>query len=142
MGGANGTLTLPQPRSFGLQHQRAPRIIDTHHHFYPPKFTAELVKRWNEADSQKAAIIPNGFEGELQRQYYDVASVATSPPGMAAVLKCFSTTHLLFGSDVPYWTIGAIVDGLTSLGLPAQDLRMIQRDNALTLLPRLRASGA
>ncbi len=90
---------------------------------------------------QKAAIIPNGFEGELQRQYYDVASVATSAPGMAAVLKLFSTTHLLFGSDVPYWTIAAIVDGLTSLNLPAQDLRMIQRDNALTLLPRLRMSG-
>jgi predicted TIM-barrel fold metal-dependent hydrolase len=91
---------------------------------------------------QRAAIIPHGFEGELQRQYYDVASVATNPPAMAAVLKLFSTTHLLFGSDLPYWTIASIVDGLNSLDLPAQDVRMIQRDNALTLLPRLKASGA
>ncbi len=90
---------------------------------------------------QRAAIIPHGFEGELQRQYYDVASVATNPPGMAAVLKLFSTSHLLFGSDLPYWTIAAIVDGLNSMDLPAQDLRAIQRENALTLLPRVKATG-
>jgi predicted TIM-barrel fold metal-dependent hydrolase len=91
---------------------------------------------------QRAAIIPDGFEGELQRQYYDVASVATNPAGMAAVLKLFSASHLLFGSDVPYWTVASIVDGLNSLGLPAQDLRAIQRENALTLLPRLRSGVA
>jgi predicted TIM-barrel fold metal-dependent hydrolase len=89
---------------------------------------------------QRAAIIPNGFEGELQRQYYDIASVATNPPGMAAVLKLFSTSHLLFGSDLPYWTVASIVDGLNSLGLPVQDLRAIQRENALALLPRLKMS--
>ena len=91
---------------------------------------------------QRGAIIPNGFEGEIQRQYYDVASVATNPAGMAAVLKLFSTSHLLFGSDLPYWTVAAIVDGLNSMGLPSQDLRAIQRENALTLLPRLKGSGA
>jgi 6-methylsalicylate decarboxylase len=90
---------------------------------------------------QRAAIIPHGFEGELQRHYYDIASVATNPPGMAAVLKLFSTSHLLFGSDVPYWTIAAIVEGLNSLSLPSQDLHAIQRENALTLLPRLKTSG-
>src|ERR1700687_6446653 len=89
-----------------------------------------------------AAIIPNGFEGELQRQYYDIASVATNPPGMAAVLKLFSTSHLLFGSDLPYWTVASIVDGLNSLGLPVQDLRAIQREKALQLLPRLKMAGA
>jgi 6-methylsalicylate decarboxylase len=90
---------------------------------------------------QRAAIIPNGFEGELQRQYYDVASVATNPPAMAAVLKLFSVSHLLFGSDLPYWTVASIVDGLNSLGLPMQYVRAIQRDNALALLPRLRGVG-
>jgi predicted TIM-barrel fold metal-dependent hydrolase len=87
---------------------------------------------------QRAAIAPNGFEGELQRQYYDLASVATNPAGMAAVLKLFSTSHLLFGSDVPYLTVANNIDGLNSLGLPSQDLRAIQRENALTLLPRLK----
>lgn len=61
---------------------------------------------------------------------------------MAAVLKLFSASHLLFGSDVPYWTVVQIVDGLNSVGLPSQDLRAIQRDNALTLLPRLKGLGA
>jgi len=91
---------------------------------------------------QRAAIMPNGFEGELQRQYYDLASVANNPAGMAAVLKLFSTSHLLFGSDVPYLTVASNVEGLNSLDLPAQDLRAIQRENALRLLPRLKMSGA
>lgn len=89
---------------------------------------------------QRAAIMPNGFEGELQRQYYDLASVATNPAGMAAVLKLFSTSHLLFGSDVPYLTVANNTEGLNRLGLPSQDLRAIQRENALTLLPRLKMS--
>jgi hypothetical protein len=34
------------------------------------------------------------------------------------------------------------VDGLNSAGLPSQDVRAIQRDNALALLPRLKGIGA
>ena len=90
---------------------------------------------------QRAATMPNGFEAEIQRQYYDIASVASTPVAMAAVLKLFSTSHLLFGSDLPYWTIASIVEGLNSLGLPPQDLRAIRRENALQLLPRLKALG-
>jgi hypothetical protein len=99
------------------------------------------LRSWR-GDDAGSAIIPNGFEGELQRQYHDVASVATNPPGMAAVLKLFRTSHLLFGSDLPYWTIASIADALNSMGLPSQDLQAIHRDNVLLLLPRLKMSGA
>lgn len=88
---------------------------------------------------QKAAVIPNGFERELQKLYYDVASVSLSPIPMAAVLKTIPKDHLLFGSDIPFYTIERIATAVSKLDLPASDIRMIQRENALQLLPRLKA---
>ena len=88
---------------------------------------------------QKAAVIPNGFEHELQKLYYDIASVAISPIPMAAVLKGIPMDHLLFGSDIPFYTIERIATAVNKLDIPAGDLRKIQRDNALQLLPRLKA---
>jgi predicted TIM-barrel fold metal-dependent hydrolase len=87
---------------------------------------------------QKAATIPNGFERELQKLYYDVASVALSPVPMAAVLKGIPKEHLLFGSDIPFFTIERIATAVNKFEVPASDLRLIQRENALQLLPRLR----
>jgi predicted TIM-barrel fold metal-dependent hydrolase len=87
---------------------------------------------------EKAAVIPNGFERELQKLYYDVASVSLSPIPMAAVLKGIPKDHLLFGSDIPFFTIERIATAVSKLDLPAGDIRMIQRENALQLLPRLK----
>ena len=87
---------------------------------------------------ERASIIPNGFERELQKLYYDIASVALSPIPMAAVLKGIPRDHLLFGSDIPFFTIERIATAVNKFDVPAGDLRMIQRENALQLLPRLR----
>jgi 6-methylsalicylate decarboxylase len=87
---------------------------------------------------QRAVIIPNGFERELQKLYYDIASVALSPVPMAAVLKGIPKEHLLFGSDIPFFTIERIATAVNKFEVSAGDLRMIQRENALQLLPRLK----
>jgi 6-methylsalicylate decarboxylase len=88
---------------------------------------------------ERAAILPNGFEHELQKLYYDIASVALSPVPMAAVLKGIPKEHLLFGSDIPFFTIERIATAVNKFEVSAGDLRMIQRENALQLLPRLKA---
>ena len=88
---------------------------------------------------ERAATIPNGFEHELQKLYYDIASVALSPIPMAAVLKGIPKDHLLFGSDIPFFTIERIATAVNKFDVSGGDLRMIQRENALQLLPRLRA---
>ncbi len=62
--------------SGGLQAQPSPRIIDTHHHFYPPKFTAELVKRLNESDSQKA--LRTNWNPKFSLDQMDKEGVATA----------------------------------------------------------------
>ena len=87
---------------------------------------------------ERAATIPNGFEHELQKLYYDVASVAISPIPMAAVFKAVPMEHILFGSDIPYFTIERVVGAANKLDVSAGDLRKIQRENALQLLPRLK----
>lgn len=88
---------------------------------------------------ERAATIPNGFAHELQKLYFDIASVALSPVPMAAVLKGIPKEHLLFGSDIPFFTIERIAAAANKFDVSASNLRMIQRENALELLPRLRA---
>jgi predicted TIM-barrel fold metal-dependent hydrolase len=45
---------------------------------------------------------PKGPQYELARQYYDLASIALTPAGMAGLRKLFPTSQLLYGSDEPF----------------------------------------
>jgi 6-methylsalicylate decarboxylase len=90
---------------------------------------------------ERAAVIPSGFEHELQKLYYDVASVALGAGPMAAVLKAIPMDHLLFGSDIPFFTIERIATAVGKFEISAADLRKIQRENALELVPRLQAQA-
>jgi predicted TIM-barrel fold metal-dependent hydrolase len=92
------------------------------------------VRHMSEAD--RARFVPNGAEYELQRQYYDVASVAMNPAGMAAVLKLWPSTQITYGSDAPFGSTTGIVEALTKLDLAPALLQAIHRDNALRLFPR------
>ena len=86
--------------------------------------------------AERNARMPNGFEAEVRRQYYDLASVGSSPVGMAAVLKLLPVSQLTYGSDAPFGSATEIAEGITRLGLSEADLRAIRRDNALRLFPR------
>jgi 6-methylsalicylate decarboxylase len=81
--------------------------------------------------------LPQGLDYELKRQYYDLASVGSSPVGMAAVLKLWPITQLTYGSDVPFGSSVGIAQGINKLGLTDADLKLIQRGNAARLFPRL-----
>jgi predicted TIM-barrel fold metal-dependent hydrolase len=84
----------------------------------------------------RARLVPNGADHELQRQYYDVASVAMNPAGMAAVLKLWPSTQITYGSDAPFASTTGIVEALAKLDLAPALLQAIHRDNALRLFPR------
>jgi len=90
---------------------------------------------------QPAAIlvdkIPHGFAAELQKFYYDTAGAADHA-AMNALRAVVSNTHILFGSDYPFVPEETVLR-LSKLGLPADDLRAIERGNAQALLPRWRA---
>ncbi len=85
-----------------------------------------------------AEIAPNGIEYELKRHYYDIAGTAYRP-AIAALTSLVPTTQILFGSDDPFVPLAETAEGIRQLGLSADDLECIERKNALTLLPRLKA---
>jgi predicted TIM-barrel fold metal-dependent hydrolase len=80
--------------------------------------------------------VPNGVMQELSKLYFDVVGVTTAG-AMRAVLDIVPMSHLLFGSDFPFWSPETTVKGLALLKMSDADLRAIERDNALKLLPGL-----
>jgi 6-methylsalicylate decarboxylase len=78
---------------------------------------------------------------ELHKFYYDTAQ-AFNPYTLASFKKFVPASQILFGTDFPLGggsaaivSKGLIADG----GFTPAELRAIERDNALRLLPRLRA---
>jgi predicted TIM-barrel fold metal-dependent hydrolase len=82
------------------------------------------------------ARVPNGVMHELSKLYVDVVGV-TTPGALKAVLDIVPMSHLLFGTDFPFWAPDITIKGLAGLKLSAADLQAIERDNALKLLPGL-----
>jgi predicted TIM-barrel fold metal-dependent hydrolase len=84
----------------------------------------------------KEHVLPKGLMYELKKFYYDTAQ-ANSAPALAALLKVAPLSQILFGTDYPFRTSAEVTGGLTAQRFPTKDLRAIERDNALRLLPEL-----
>ena len=121
----SGTLTKFKQIRFVFTHAggSVPMMLGRMHQ-YGPKDMAEKA--------------PKGIEYELKRLYYDLAGTAYRP-AIAALTSLVPTTQILFGSDNPFIPLAETVQGMTQLGFSASDLQGIGRDNALNLLPRLKA---
>ena len=98
-----------------------------------------LAGRIDGASRNAADRLPNGFLNELKKFYYDLAGAA-NPGAVASLLKLVTPTQVLFGTDFPPG--GASLDvarAVAELGFFSEgDLRAIDRDNAVRLLPRLK----
>jgi 6-methylsalicylate decarboxylase len=75
---------------------------------------------------------------ELQRFYYDTAQIANAVT-IGALVKLVPVSQVVFGSDFPYRTAEQHVKGLAT-AFDAADLKLIERDNALRILERLRTA--
>ncbi len=80
---------------------------------------------------------PEGIENEFRRLHYDTAN-ATAPASMAALLTLVPDTQVTYGSDYPYVPIDVQVKALEGLGLSSAQVRAIESENAIRLLPRLK----
>jgi predicted TIM-barrel fold metal-dependent hydrolase len=94
-----------------------------------------LIERFQDAAKAPgmAARMPNGVMHELQRFYYDTAQSA-NPAAMSALAKVVPMSQVLFGSDFPYKGSMIQATGLHKCGFSDQDLRAVERENALRLL--------
>jgi len=86
--------------------------------------------------------MPGGFIHEAQRFYYDTAGAANRG-ALVSLLQLVQTSQVLFGTDFPPGgNSSEIAKALADVGLFDESaLRAVERDNAVRLLPRLRASG-
>jgi predicted TIM-barrel fold metal-dependent hydrolase len=97
-----------------------------------------LAGRIEGASRGAAERMPDGFTATAKRFYYDLAG-ATNKGAVASLLQLVTPSQVLFGTDFPPGgTSVEYVKALSELGLfSAADVRAIERDNAVKLLPRL-----
>jgi len=100
-------------------------------------FLTERFTRLPLANKNLESRVPNGVAYELKKFNYDIAQAA-HPMALASLLKLVPLSQVMFGTDFPFRTAADHVRGLTDYGFSASELRAIDRDNALRLLPRLR----
>ncbi len=106
---AGGTLSAVTER-FLVQMNRPPYAL--------PGFNAERVLR------------------ELRQFYYDTAQTS-NPVAMAALTKFIPVSNIVYGTDYPYRSAEEHTKGLAEI-FSGADLRAIERENALRILPRMR----
>ena len=97
-----------------------------------------LTERFNTQAVRLPQMQARGFSHEtvmaqLRRFHYDTAQAA-NPIAMASLRQLVPTSQIVFGTDYPYRTGAEHVAGLAPL-FSAAELRAIERDNALRLLP-------
>ncbi len=74
--------------------------------------------------------------GELRRFHYDTAQTS-NPVAMAALTRLVPVSQIVYGTDYPYRSAAEHTQGLAKI-FSGADLRAIERENALRILPRLR----
>jgi predicted TIM-barrel fold metal-dependent hydrolase len=83
--------------------------------------------------------VPNGVLYELRKMYYDCAQ-CSNMIAMRALRTMVPVSQILFGTDYPFRSAGETGQGLVASGVfNAAELRAVNRENAMRLLPRFRA---
>lgn len=101
-------------------------------------FLAGRIERSANALKEREQRLPKGAIAEMQRFHYDVAG-AVNAGALASLLKLVTARQVLFGTDFPPAGPSLdVVKSLAKLGFSPAELRAIDRDNALHLLPRLK----
>ena len=97
-----------------------------------------LAGRIEGAAARAKDALPNGFVAELKRFHYDVAGAANRG-ALISLLQLVAPTQIVFGTDFPPGgTSAGVAKALADTKLFSEaDLRAIDRDNAVRLLPRL-----
>jgi len=102
-----------------------------------PFLTGRLIRLAAERKDAHTKM-PDGPLPILRKYNYEIAQ-GNTPGQLAALMKLVSVSQLLFGTDFPYRDGLEAVDGLRDYGFGAADLDAINRGNAMTLMPALKA---
>jgi predicted TIM-barrel fold metal-dependent hydrolase len=106
--------------------------------------TPFLISRFTHLETimkNREQRLPKGIMYELKKFYYETAQ-ANHPGALAALMQLVSASQVLFGTDFPLRPAAEAVDGLAAYRFKAKELRAIERDNALRLMPQLQPPTA
>jgi len=82
--------------------------------------------------------VPKGVMYELKKFHYDTAQ-GNHAGALAALMKIVTPSQVLYGTDFPFRDGAEEIEGLAAFRFNPRDLRAIERENALKLLPTLKA---
>ena len=98
---------------------------------------ADRIDQFGRPAGSGAPLVHDGA-AFFRMLYFDTANAA-SPPALSATRALASPQHVLFGTDYPFIPTRRILDGFALAAMSTSERRAIERDNALTLFPQLRA---
>jgi predicted TIM-barrel fold metal-dependent hydrolase len=84
-----------------------------------------------------AALIPQGVMHEIRKLYFDLSGIVNRGT-FGAARDLVGTSHLLFGSDFPFYTPERAVKAAGQLEFNPVERQAFERENALALLPSLK----
>jgi 6-methylsalicylate decarboxylase len=84
----------------------------------------------------KSKFTREQVQAELNRFYYDTAQVSLVGT-LAALAKLVPVSQIVYGTDFPYRTAADHTKGVTSM-FRGDDLKAVDRENALRIIPRLK----
>jgi predicted TIM-barrel fold metal-dependent hydrolase len=102
--------------------------------FLLSRFTRHEIDMKEKANER----VPKGVMYELKKFHYDTAQ-GNHSGALAALMKIVTPSQVLYGTDFPFRDGAEENGGLSAFRFEAKDLRAIERDNALKLLPTLKA---
>jgi predicted TIM-barrel fold metal-dependent hydrolase len=99
-----------------------------------PFLTSRFIRL---AQERKLPYLPDGPLPEFRKFHYELAQ-GNTPGQIAALLKMVPISQVMYGTDFPFRDGAEVNRGIADWGFSAADLRAIERDNALKLLPRVK----
>ncbi len=122
-----------------LARHRRMKIILSHAGGTLPLLADRICRLERRADFREK--VPEGARADLARLHVDTA-LSASPHIFTALRTIMPMTNVLFASDFPFApedTTAATIRGLDEIEMSPAEARLVNRDNALRLMPSLAA---
>ena len=113
------------------------RWIFSHSGGTMPFLLSRFVRQEIDMKEKAAKAMPKGVMYELKKFHYDTAQ-GNHSGALAALMKIVAPSQVLFGTDFPFRDGAEEIGGLAEFRFRPDELRAIERDNALKLLPALK----
>jgi predicted TIM-barrel fold metal-dependent hydrolase len=101
-------------------------------------FAERFLIQWANTPPYKGKFTSQQIQTELNHFYYDTAQVSLAGT-LAALAKLVPVSQIVYGTDFPYRTAADHTKGVNTT-FSGDDLKAVDRENALRLIPRLKTT--